>query len=277
MLSRGAQTSTAPLRRDTTQNLLQATVMIRRILVVLILVLSPMLAFSQVESLVQQADSLYELHEEKAALQVYNRILEQSPDHYRALWRNSFLHSRIGNRQEGSSEQREYFNKARTLAERALEVDSTDAESNFVMAVAMGRMALISGARDRVAASREIRKYAQKALEYDPNHAGALHVLGRWHFKVANLSFVERLAANTLFGGIPGPASNERAAELIEKAISIDGDVLLYYYDLATVYEEMGQDEQAISTCQEALDKPSQFFDDEMNKQKCRDLIEDIR
>lgn len=236
-----------------------------------------MLAFAQVDALVQQADSLYDLHEEQKALEAYDRVLEQAPDHYRALWRSSLLNARVGNRQEGSAEQREYFSRARDLADRALQVDSTDAESNFVMAVAMGRMALISGARDRVAASRDIKRYAQKALEIDPDHAGALHVMGRWNFRIANLSFVERLAANTLFGGVPGPASNERAVELTEKAISIDGDVLLYYFDLATVYREMGMDEQAIETCQTALKMPSRLPDDDENKRKCRELIEDLQ
>jgi tetratricopeptide (TPR) repeat protein len=225
----------------------------------------------------QRADSLYESFQEKQALELYRDILEEEPENYKALWRASFLYSRIGNRFNDEDDQKEYFNRGIDLAERALEVDSTDAQSHFVMAVAMGRKALISGARERVAASRAIKKHADKALEYDESHAGAWHVLGRWHFKVANLSWVERAAANTLFGGIPGDASNQKAADAIQKAIDLNQNNILYYYDLAKVYEEMGQAQQAISVCENAVELESQTPDDPGLKEQCRKLIYDLQ
>lgn len=224
----------------------------------------------------QKADSLYDQFKEKEALELYKKVLKNNPDDYKALWRTSFLYSRIGNRLDDKSDQKEYFNRAINLAEHALAVDSTDTQSNFVMAVAMGRKALISGASDRVAASRAIKKYADRAIKYDSTNAGAWHVLGRWHFKVDNLSWIERAAANTLFGGIPD-ASTKKAAEAIEKAISLDDDYILYYLDLAKVYEELGRDKEAISTCETALDKPNLTPDDPKLKEECRDLIDDLR
>jgi len=228
-------------------------------------------------NLEQQADSLYNNYQEREALELYQQLLDKRPNDYKALWRTSFLYSRIGNRFKDKDHQKEYFNKAIDLAEQALVVDSTDSQSNFVMAVAMGRKALISGARDRVAASRAIKKYADRAIKFDSTTAGAWHVLGRWNFKVANLSWLERAAANTLFGGIPGNASNEKAAEAIEKAISLNDKYVLYYYDLAKVYEEMGKDQQAITTCRQALEIPNLTPDDESLKEDCRALIDDLQ
>jgi tetratricopeptide (TPR) repeat protein len=203
--------------------------------------------------------------------------LKEEPDNFTALWRNSFLHSRVGDRQEDEDDQERYFEEAIALAERALEVDPDHPESNYAMAVAMGRKALISGAKDRVAASRDIKKYTDRTLELDSTHAGAWHVLGRWHLKVANLSWVERAAANTLFGGLPKGASNEKAAESIQKAIELKGDYPLYYYDLALVYEEMGQDEQAIETCRQALEIESTIPGTDKIKEDCRKLIDDLQ
>ncbi|WP_138429545.1 tetratricopeptide repeat protein [Fodinibius saliphilus] len=249
------------------------------ILSIALLFIVPILLFAQQadSSLIVKADSLYESFNEEKALDSYLKILEQEPEHYEALWRGSFLYSRVGNRLDKKSEKKEYFNKAISLAERALKADSTDSQSNFVMAVAKGRKALISGAKDRVAASRAIKKYADRALKDDENHAGAWHVLGRWHFKVANLSWIERAAANTLFGGIPGDASNEKAAEAIEKAISLNEDYILYYLDLAKVYEEMGREQDAIDKCNVALKKPLLTPDDSKLKNECKDLVEDLR
>ncbi|PAU95635.1 hypothetical protein CK503_00800 [Aliifodinibius salipaludis] len=249
------------------------------IIVALAIFVFPLLLFAQ-QDLVdkkQRADSLYESFQEEEALKLYRDILEEEPKNYKSLWRGSFLYSRVGNRLSDEDDQKEYFNHGIDLAERALQVDSTDAQSHFVMSVAMGRKALISGARDRVAASRSIKKHVDKALKYDENHAGAWHVLGRWHFKVVNLSWVERAAANTLFGGIPGDASNQKAADAIQKAIDFNDNNILYYYDLAKVYEEMGQDQQAVETCERAVELKSRTPDDPMLKEQCRKLIYDLQ
>src|SRR5699024_8012272 len=136
-------------------------------------------------TLVQRADSLYQDYEEEQALDLYLQILEEQPQNFEALWRSSFLYSRIGNRFDDEDKQEQYFKKAIDFAEQALEIDSSHTQSNFSMAVAMGRKALIAGARDRVAAARDIKKYVDRSLKYDSTNAGAWHVLGRWHFKIA--------------------------------------------------------------------------------------------
>lgn len=227
------------------------------------------------EESLSRADSLYSHFHEEQALEAYNNILNQAPQNYTALWRASFLYSRIGNRFESEERKREYFNRGIELAQKALNVDSTDTQSNFVMSVAMGRKALISGAKERVAASREIKRYAERAIRLDSTNAGAWHVLGRWHFKVANLNFLERLAANTLFGGIP-KASEVRAAETIEKAIELNPNYILYHYDLARVYRSIGRDDRAVASCRKALGLELLTTDDPRLQKECKMLIRDL-
>lgn len=244
-----------------------------------VLSVMPALLYAQQNtvSIEQRADSLYQNYREKQALELYTAILEQDPNNFQALWRSSFLYSRIGNRFKGEDQKKQYFNKAIDLAERSLEVDSAHTQSNYVMSVAMGRKALISGARDRVAASSAIKEYVDRAIKYDSTNAGAWHVLGRWNFKVANLNWIERVAANALFGGVPDGASNTKAAESIEKAIDLKGDYLLYYYDLARVYDKQGKEGKAISICKTALSRPELVPGDDKVKQDCRKLIEDLQ
>ncbi|MDR8390325.1 hypothetical protein NC796_04175 [Aliifodinibius sp. S!AR15-10] len=227
------------------------------------------------EKELSRADSLYDNFDEAEALELYTSILNHNPDNYTALWRTSFLYSRIGYRLEGE-QQRSYYDRAIALAKRALNVDSTDTQSNFVASVALGRKAMVSGARERVEASRDIKKYAERAIQLDSTNAGAWHVLGRWHFKVANLNFVERLAANTLFGGIP-KASETKAMRSIEKAIELNSENILYYYDLARIYKHLGKDQQAIGTCQKALKKEPMTPDDPKWLDKCRNLLNALR
>jgi tetratricopeptide (TPR) repeat protein len=248
-------------------------------LIALVILFFPILTEAQQAEapLAERADSLYEAYAEEKALERYKQLLDARPNNFEALWRTSFLYSRIGNRLNDKNDQRAYFDEAIDYAEQALQIDSTHTQSNYVMAVAMGRKAIISGARDRVAASRAIKKYADRAIQYDSTNAGAWHVLGRWNLKVANLSWIERAAANTLFGGIPGNASNEKAAEYISKAISYDDQYVLYYHDLATVYEEMGRDQDAIAACEKGMELPNLTPDDPQLKQECKSLIDDLR
>lgn len=232
---------------------------------------------AQTSAKLARADSLFANYEQQAALDAYNQVLQHDPENFSALWHSSLLYSRIGNEFDDGDKKKEYFNTAKERAQRALQVDPLHTQSNFVMAVAMGRMALIVGAKERVAASRDIKKYAERALEADSSNAGAWHVLGRWNYEISDLNFAERLAANVLFGGIPEGASNEKAAQYIETAIELNPDMVLYYYDLAKVYEALDQQEQAIQACEAALQKPSHAPDDDKIKEDCRELIDDLR
>jgi tetratricopeptide (TPR) repeat protein len=151
------------------------------------------------------------------------------------------MYSRVGNRftEADRVKKEDYFKKAKSYAEKAMVANPTDAEGQFVMGVAMGRMALISDAKGRVAASKDIKKYAEAAIRYNPNHAGAWDILGRWNIKVANLNFAEKAAANLLFGGVPEGASNENAIRCFNNALSHKPNYILYMYDLATAYYQM--------------------------------------
>mgnify|MGYP006280858623 CR=1 FL=1 len=231
---------------------------------------------AELEEAMRVADSLYNHFEEAEALRRYEAILEESPMQYMALWRSSYLYSRVGNRQSSEDEMRAFFNRGIQRARQALDVDSSDVYSNFVMSVAQGRKALIAGASERVAASREIRHYVERALSFNDEHAGSWHVLGRWHAKMSNLSFAERMAAKYLFGGTP-PASVEEAFEALEKAVELKPDFILYRYDLASLYEREGKDRKAIEVLKGTVNLEPKTPDDPENLKKSRALLNDLQ
>ncbi len=196
---------------------------------------------AQIKELLTSADKLRAANNEALAISKYEAILKLDPGHYEALHSISLMYSRVGNRfsAEDQAKKVEYYNNAKKFADKAILANPTDAEGQFVMAVAMGRMALISDAKGRVAASKDIKKYAEAAIRYAPEHAGAWDVLGRWNTKVANLSFAEKAAANLLFGGVPEGASNENAIRCFNNALTYKPNYILYMYDLATSYYQV--------------------------------------
>lgn len=226
-----------------------------------------------VDELKSSASKLKAIYSEPAALAQYMKILEMAPNDYEALWNTSFLLSKIGNRVDDDEQKSKYFTKAKELAEKAIKANSNDAEGYFVMSVALGRIALIAGARERVAASKSIKEYAQVALKYDGQHAGAWDVLGRWNYKVANLNFAEKAAADMLFGGAPRGASNENAVNCYRNAIKYSPGYILYYRDLAEVLLAMEAWGECKKTINEGLALKSVTPDDDKNKQEMKEML----
>ena len=228
-----------------------------------------------IDQLLQEAKTLRTQFKEEEALQKYLEVLKKDQLQYDALCGASFMYCRIGNRTLDEAKKKEYFNGAKRLAEYAVKIKPNDAESNFVMAAAVGRAAEYLSTKERVASSTTIKKHAEAALAANPNHPGANHVMGMWHYRVANLSWAERSAANIIFGGIPKGASNENAVKYISKAISLRPDYILYVHDLGLVYKAMEKYSDAISTFKKAVNMKSLTKDDPYLKEHSQNMIED--
>jgi tetratricopeptide (TPR) repeat protein len=134
---------------------------------------------------------------------------------------------------------------------------------------------LISAAKDKVSASRDIKRYIDKSIKLDPGYADSYGVLGRWHYEMANLNFVERAFANLFFGGLPTGASVDNAIVAYKKAISLDPAYILYYHDLAIAYHNKDQDDLAIKTLKQAIALKVRTEDDPNWLKDCQQMLSD--
>lgn len=233
-------------------------------------------AQSTVAELMESGARLRNSNNEALALTKYNKVLEIEPGNYEALHVASLLYSRVGHRLPEKEKKTVYFRKAKDLADRAIKANPTDAEGYFVMSVAMGRIALIAGSKERVAASEDIKQNAETALRYNPSHAGAWHILGRWNIKVANLSFAERAAANLLFGGLPEGASNANAIKCYQNALKFSPNYILYMYDLAGAYVYNKQKDQAKETLRKLIALKASNEDDPAIQEEAKMMLDEL-
>lgn len=180
----------------------------------------------------------------------------------------------VGNREKDDSKKKAFFNTAKLFAEQALKLNANSSRANYVMAVAMGRMAMISGSKDKVAASRDIKKYADHAIKIDPKNSSAWHVLGKYNYEVSNLNFAERGAAKILFGGLP-PGDNKTAIKCYEKCKSLDGTFIMNLLDLGISYHKNDQVEKAKETLKLAVSLHERFQDDASIKASCQKLLKE--
>jgi len=152
-------------------------------------------------------------------------------------------------------------------ARQAVSADPKRAEGHFHVARALGRTALAAPARDRVRLSVEVRAAALTALRLDPDHAGALHVLGMWNAEVMRLNPVTRsLAKNFLGGEELGQASWAEAVRLMERTVAVEPDRIVHRLDLALVYRDVGRADAARAQLDWIAKAPATDFNDPQYK-----------
>ncbi len=225
------------------------------------------------DDLKSKAAKYFDKGEEERALETYKKVLEDNNDDVEVLWQSAMLYTRVGDRLDDESQKQEYFEIASELIERAKHIDDENADVYFTQAVILGRKADHASTEDALKKAEEIRKYSSKALEVDSEHEGALHVLGLWHKRMANLSFAERSIVNTLFGGVPEDASNDKAKEYLSNAARLDTDMILYQLDLAKFHSEYGNPDEAKQLLEKIQNLDPRFKDDPYHKDEAEELL----
>src|SRR5258706_375125 len=84
----------------------------------------------------------------------------------------------------------------------------------------------------------------KEALALYPNNDLTYHVLGAWHYELANLNSFLRAIAKLIYGAIP-EASNEEAVKNFQKAIELNPKRLANHVELGRSYAALGQKDLA--------------------------------
>jgi tetratricopeptide (TPR) repeat protein len=119
---------------------------------------------------------------------------------------------------------------------------------------------------------KEIKKFADKAIQINPNNFKAWHILGKWHYEISNLNFFEKAAIKLFYGGLP-ESSFKISIKSYEKAKSINSKFCLNYLELAKAYEKNDDINQAITNLKLLLQLPNSIEDDFAIKQEASDLL----
>lgn len=225
--------------------------------------------------LINEGEQLEKEKKDVEALKKYQEALQLSPTDSRALYKCSELNSVIGNRQQDKKAKMEYFAAAKLYAETALQQNPNDADANFVMAMAMGRVALISNGKEKVQHVKDIKKYADAAIASDPKHYKALHLLGKWNIEVAALNVAEKAALKLIYGGLPS-ASVPAGIDYFEQSRKSNPNFILNYLELARAYKTNGQSDKAIEVLNRMLKLPPKTADDNDYKAEGRKLLESL-
>lgn len=201
---------------------------------------APAVALAQAPDHIALGIAQVEARDPQAALEHFKAHLAADSGNYEANWRAALALVDIGKQTPDSirSARRDsLYAEAERYARKATEANPGDAEGHFVLSVAIGRASLTKSKRERVRRATEIRVEALKAIELNPRHDGACHVMGRWNAEIMRLSAMERFFAKSfLGGGVFSQASWDRAVEYMEQSVSLAPTNIYHQLDLALVY-----------------------------------------
>ncbi|HVX88741.1 MAG TPA: tetratricopeptide repeat protein [Gemmatimonadales bacterium] len=187
-----------------------------------------------------QAVDQRDLH---SARQHFEAALAMDSMNYEANWRGSDNLVDIGKETPDtvkSPARDSMYAMAERWARRAVATDPNGADGHFALAQAIGRASLTLGKKERVKRAKEIRDEALRAVELDPRHDGAYHVLGRWNAEIMRLSGIQRFFAKSFLGGaVFNQASWPNAIQYMERAVSLRPDYIYHHLDLAEMYIDL--------------------------------------
>jgi len=191
-------------------------------------------------------DSIYARFKPDEALPHYLAAIGTDSSNAEALWKAARSQIDLAEAERDEARRTGLSKSGEALARRSIRVNPQSADAHFTLARALGRRALSLGVRDRVKYATDVRAEALEALRLDPNHPGALHVMGVWNAEVMRLNGVSRfLAKNVLGGRVFGEASWDRAVSYMERAVAVDPDRIVHHLDLGKIYADVGDKAKA--------------------------------
>ena len=204
-----------------------------------------------------------------------NKAIKQYPDHLDILWRLARVHFEIADQTENKEIQKKHFYPGLESAKKALKLNPNSAKANHWYAVLIGQIGLLEGTEQKIKNSYEVEKYALRAIELDSDYDGTYHVMGRWHYELANLSWIERKIAEWVYS-TPPEGGYEQAADFFKKAINVKEDEIRHYFWLAKTYLELDDYQDAKKTFEKILTLMP-FDESDANMQfKSKEYLEDL-
>jgi len=214
------------------------------------------------------------------AVHQFENVLALDSTNYQANWRMATALIDIGKQtpDDVKSKARDsLYLLAERYARRAVDAKLLGADGHYALAAAIGRTSLTKGNRERVVRARDIWVEAHKALELDPDHAKAHHVLGLWHAETMRLSGLQRWFAKNVFGGdFLSRASWDKAEEHLARAVALDPKSIFHRLDLARVYVDTKQYAAARGQLAAIATLPLRDVMDSTYQAQAAKLLEDI-
>ncbi len=224
------------------------------------------------EEYIEQGDEYYSSFDNHSALNSYLDAYKLAPDSYEVLYRLARSYNDLGEeyheyRQRDSSEI--MIMKAIEFSEKLKDNFPDSAASYAYLAMSFGNQALYEGGKEKIKLAHKIEDNAKKSLEINPDQYLSYVILGIYYRQIADLSWFERMFANTFFGDVP-EGTFDQSVEMFKKALDVKPGTIVASYQLALTYKAMGETDKEKKLLKELLTYPQKNFRDKFAIRKAK-------
>jgi tetratricopeptide (TPR) repeat protein len=214
----------------------------------------------------------------ESALKHFEAAIALEANNYNALVKAAQAAIDLGEFHPSAEQRATFFRSAEQYARRAVAANALDADGHFELSQALGRNALSQGPRDRIKFAKEVREQAMEALKLDPQHSGALHVMGLWNAEVMRLNgFTRMIAKNFLGGQIFSEANWDNAQTYLERAVAGDSARISHRLDLGAIYADRKMKQKAAEQFEWIARAPSTYFNDVHYKEQAARRLAELK
>ncbi|XP_070697110.1 regulator of microtubule dynamics protein 2 [Pempheris klunzingeri] len=204
-----------------------------------------------------------------------NLLLEQREEFGQIstyLWRLIRAYCDVHDVSSTLEEKKTHAETGKKVGEEAVSLNPTCAESHQWYAIMCGIMAEYDTVQNKIKNGYIFKDHLDKAIELKPQDPMSYYLLGRWCYAVAQLSWIERKVAATLFGEPPSATVEDALKNFLKVEEIHPGYSKLNYVFLAKCYKDLGQRDQARMMCEAACSMNAASKEDE-EAQKELDLL----
>ncbi len=202
---------------------------------------------------------------------IYTSELSKNPGNAELYWKQARVQVSMG--ESLSSENAEgalhHYQKAAEYARMSISFDSTNSKGHTWLAASLAIMADKIGTKEKLNRANEIKRELDTALRLNPNDETALSLLGSYYREAANIGWFRRMVASTFIGEVP-KGNYDLAEKTFKKAMSLDPEIIRNYHELALIFIERGNREEALRLIKIGIEKQVLIASD-------RRRIEDMR
>lgn len=227
----------------------------------------------------QFSGNLQNLHNETEVREVLRGCEEQllqSPDSHELHLKAAFLYYRLGWLFVGKDERKQCYFKLFDHATKAVELAPQDYRSALLLAVAKAKIVGYLPHADQVRIARELARESESLVRRHGDDPDSIHLLSWLNFKVGSLPALQKMLAAAFFGGLPNGLEVDKAFGLMEKAMQLRPDYVVYQYDLGFYYLRTGVTDKARRQFEQVLARRPQTAEERVYQRRAMARMREI-
>lgn len=229
-----------------------------------------------VADIIAQADATHEAKDYDATMDLLQQAYKLDAKNVEILWKISRGYFDFADRKPNDLEYKKPFlYKGRDFAEKALALDEKSAAAHKWYAIHHGQVGEAEGTEQKIKNSYGMRDHTLLAIKYDPTDDANYHVMGRWHFALSDLSWIERQVASIIYA-TPPEASFEEALEFFNKAHALDSKDIRNMLYIGYCYEELDDDDKAESWYKKAINAKAETDSERSLIAEAKEALDDL-